>query len=79
VDVGFKPTGTEVEMHYMQSWEIENICFEKGETRGKALGKAEIILNMNKNGFSAEQIAKATNEDIEEITAILEKREPVLP
>jgi hypothetical protein len=52
--------------------------FEKGEARGKAIGKAEIILNMNKNGFSAEQIAEATNEDIEEITAIIEKRELAL-
>jgi hypothetical protein len=61
-------------VRYMQSWEIEKICFEKGH----AEGKAEIILNMNKNGFSAEQIAKATNEDIEKITAILEKHEPTL-
>jgi hypothetical protein len=33
---------------------------------------------MNKNGFSAEQIAKATNEDIEKITAIIEKRDPAM-
>jgi hypothetical protein len=74
VDVGFKPTGTEVEMSYMQSWEIENICFEQGVAKGEE----KIILNMNKNGFSAEQIAKATNEDIEKITAIIEKRDPAM-
>jgi hypothetical protein len=74
VDVGFKPTGTEVEMRYMQSWEIEDICFEQGVAKGEA----KIILNMNRNGFSAEQIAKATNEDIEKITAIIEKRDPSL-
>jgi predicted transposase/invertase (TIGR01784 family) len=65
-------------VRYMQSWEIEDICFEQGHASGLAEGKAEIILNMKKNGFSAEQIAKATNEDIEKITAILEKREPAL-
>jgi predicted transposase/invertase (TIGR01784 family) len=61
-------------VRYMQSWEIEKICFEKGH----AECKEEIILNMNKNGFSTEQIAKATNEDIEKITAIIEKHEPAL-
>jgi hypothetical protein len=58
----------------MQSWEIEDICFEQGVAKGEA----KIILNMNRNGFSAEQIAKATNEDIEKITAIIEKRDPSL-
>jgi predicted transposase/invertase (TIGR01784 family) len=65
---------TQKGVRYMQSWEIENICFEKGH----AECKEEIILNMNKNGFSTEQIAKATNENIEKITAIIEKREQAL-
>jgi hypothetical protein len=41
VDVGFKPTGTEVEMRYMQSWEIEDIRFEQGVAQGHASGLAE--------------------------------------
>jgi predicted transposase/invertase (TIGR01784 family) len=65
---------TQKGVRYMQSWEIENICFEQGVAKGEE----KIILNMNKNGFSAEQIAKATNEDIEKITAIIEKRDPAM-
>ena len=40
--------------------------------------KAQIILNMYKNGFTAEQIASATDKDIEEVKAIIAGKEPAL-
>jgi flagellar biosynthesis/type III secretory pathway protein FliH len=57
VDVGFKPTGTEVEMRYMQSWEIEDIRFEQGHasglaeglTQGESKGKMDSILLLLSN------------------------------
>ena len=60
--------------------------FEKGEAageaRGRAIGEAEgearIILNMYKNGYTVEQIASATDKSLEEVRAIIEKKEPVL-
>lgn len=42
------------------------------EEEGIAIGEARIILNMYKNGFTAEQIAAATDKDIREIEAIVE-------
>jgi predicted transposase YdaD len=50
----------------------------KGEARGKAIGEAKIILNMNKKGYTIEQIADVTDKDVEEIKAIIENREPAL-
>ena len=38
----------------------------------------EIIINMYKNGFSIEQIEIAVGKSVEEIKAVIEKREPVL-
>jgi hypothetical protein len=61
---------TQKGVRYMQSWEIENICFEKGH----AEGKAEIILNMNKKGYTIEQIADVTEKSPEEIIDIIEKQ-----
>lgn len=52
----------------------------KGEARGKAKGAAEaearLVGNMHKNGFTAEQIAAATDMDIKDVEAILAGREP---
>ena len=45
---------------------------------GAAREKAQIILNMHKNGFTAEQIASATDKDIEEVKAIIAGKEPAL-
>ena len=42
------------------------------EEEGIALGEARIILNMYKNGFTAEQIAAVSDKDIREIEAIVE-------
>jgi predicted transposase/invertase (TIGR01784 family) len=61
---------TQKGVRYMQSWEIEDICFEKGH----AEGKAEIILNMNKKGYTIEQIADVTEKSPEEIIDIIEKQ-----
>lgn len=44
----------------------------------RAETQAEIIINMYKNGFSIEQIEIAVNKSVEEIKAVIEKREPVL-
>lgn len=42
------------------------------EEEGIAIGEARIILNMYKNGFTAEQIAAVSDKDIREIEAIVE-------
>ncbi len=46
-----------------------------GETKGISIGKekaqAELIRNMHKNGFTAEQIAAAIDKDLEEVRAVL--------
>ncbi len=42
---------------------------------GIAIGQAELIRNMHKNGLTAEQIAAVTDKNIEEVKAILESKE----
>ena len=51
---------------------------EDGIAIGEAREKAKIILNMYKNGFTTEQIASATDEDLEEVKAIIAGKEPAL-
>ena len=51
---------------------------EDGIAIGAAREKAQIILNMYKNGFTAEQIASATDKNIEEVKAIIAGKEPAL-
>ena len=51
---------------------------EDGIAIGAAREKAQIILNMYKNGFTAEQIASAIDKDIEEVKAIIAGKEPAL-
>ena len=46
--------------------------------KGRAEEEERIILNMYDNGFTFEQIVLATSRSIEEIKAIIKKREPVL-
>ena len=46
-----------------------------GEAKGIAIGEAKIILNMYKNGFTAEQIASATDKAIEEVKEIITAKE----
>ena len=50
----------------------------RGIAVGEARGEAAIVKRMNKNGFTAEQIATATDKDVEEVEAILAGGEPVL-
>lgn len=45
---------------------------------GIAIGKAEIILRMHEKGYALEQIADVAEKSIEEIEAIIEKKESVL-
>lgn len=45
---------------------------------GIAIGKAEMILNMYKKGYTFEQIADVAERSVEQTKAIIEKREPVL-
>ena len=56
------------------SQEIE----EKGIAIGAAREKSQIILNMYKNSFIAEQIASAIDKAIEEVKSIIAGKEPVL-
>ena len=45
---------------------------------GIAIGEAGLIMKMYKNGFTAEQIASATDKDIKEVKAIIAGQEPAL-
>ena len=64
---------------------IEERALERGITMGRnegiavgeARGIAVIIKRMHKNGFTAEQIAAATDKDVKEVEAILAGGEPV--
>lgn len=49
----------------------------RGEARGVAKTEARLVGNMHKNGFTAEQIAAATDMDIKDVEAILAGRETV--
>lgn len=40
--------------------------------------QAELIMNMYKKGYTLEQIADVAEKSVEEVKAIIEKREPVL-
>jgi len=51
---------------------------EKGRAEGRAEIETEFILNMYENNFTLEQIAVATKKSMEEVSAIIKKREPVL-
>lgn len=51
---------------------------EKGIAIGRAEGEAGLIIKMYNNGFTAEQIASATDKDIEEVKAIIAGKEPAL-
>ena len=44
---------------------------ESGLVQGREEGIKELIRNMHKNGFTAEQIAAAIDKDLEEVRAIL--------
>ena len=50
----------------------EGITF--GENKGRAEAQAELIRNMHKNSFTAEQIAAAIDKDLEEVRAVLTDR-----
>lgn len=53
---------------------IEEKGIKKGLVKGIELGETKIILNMYKNGFTAEQIAAATDKELEEVKNILAER-----
>ena len=55
---------------------IEEKAITIGEARGEAKTEARLVGNMHKNGFTAEQIAAATDMDIKDVEAILAGREP---
>ena len=48
---------------------------EEGRTAGLAEGEAGLILKMYKNGFTAEQIATATDKDIKEVERMIAEKE----
>lgn len=45
---------------------------------GIAIGKAQIICSMYKNGYTLEQIAEVSEKNVAEVQAIIEKGEPAL-
>ncbi len=46
--------------------------------KGRADGEEKFILNMHKKGYTLEQIAECAEKTIEEVEAVIKKREPVL-
>ena len=44
----------------------------EARAKGEAQGEANIIINMEKNGVSLEDIAKMTGKEIEDVKAIIE-------
>ena len=51
---------------------------EDGIAIGEARKEEKIILNMHNNGFTVEQIAMATDKNVEEVKAIIARKEPAL-
>ncbi len=51
---------------------------EKGRAEGRAESETEFILNMYDNNFTLEQIALATKKSVEDVRAVIKKREPIL-
>ena len=47
---------------------------EDGIAIGQTKAETRIIINMYNNGFTVEQIASATDKDVDEITAVIEKK-----
>ena len=47
------------------------------EDYGKAIGKAEVVINMHRKGYTSEQIAEIVEKSIDEVEAIIAKNEPV--
>ncbi|RGY00368.1 hypothetical protein DXA57_10110 [Blautia sp. OF03-15BH] len=55
---------------------IEEKALEKGRAEGREEEKAEFILNMHREGFSLEQIARVARMEIEEIKTIIKEVPP---
>lgn len=53
---------------------IEEKGIAIGRETGRIEGEAGLIIKMHKNGLSAEQIASATDKEIEEVKAIIAGR-----
>lgn len=51
---------------------------EDGIAIGKAEGEEKVILNMHKEGYALEQIAKIVEKTIEEVEAVIKEKEPML-
>ena len=51
---------------------------EDGIAIREARKEEKIILNMHNNGFTVEQIAMATDKNVEEVKAIIAEKEPAL-
>ena len=78
-DFGIRMT-KKLEREVSQMCNLSQGIREKGRAEGRAQGGTEkeekIILNMHTNNFTLEQIALATGRGIEDIRAIIEKKEP---
>ena len=46
-----------------------------GEARGKSIGEAQFIHNMHRKGYTSGQIAEIAEKSIEEVEAIIEKKD----
>lgn len=52
---------------------IEDRAIEKGIAKGETIAKMNIILNMYNNNFTIEQIALATQYNVDEVKEIISK------
>ena len=86
IDEKLNIIGNEYDIHIEENFrkDVSVMCNlsqgieEKGIAIGRAEGEAGLIIKMYKNGFTAEQIASATDKDIEEVKAIIAGKEPAL-
>lgn len=56
---------------------IEEKGIAIGRAEGEVITETRIIVNMHNKGFTAEQIAAATDKDIEDVKTIITEKEPV--
>lgn len=57
---------------------IEEEALERGIGIDEARGEARLILNLHRKGYTAEQIVDMTDKPMEEVKAIIEKKQALL-
>lgn len=63
---------------YMKSWEREEYIRRAGVEQGIAQGMEQCILSMHEKGYALDEIADALGKPVEEVKAVIEKKNLVL-